>query len=253
MTRSLVWMEILLGLLLGISLGLGIAWWIAPNTQIDRSPSGLSALYKDEVRLLIASVYRMTGDVGRARVRLELLKDPDPIASLLEQALRLRLGEAGSVIFIVSPGSGAEDLAHLADSIKAVIHSSESTVTPPLTTGSIAPTATIVPFQLLAKEVVCDEAALETLARIQLQEPGGAPASGVEIMVTWKGGQQQLATGLKPVYGYGYADFIMIPGTRYMLQIPPRSFPITEVTSPVCEAEDGSEYPGSLLLTFQQP
>lgn len=77
------------GLLLGIGLGLSIAWGIPQSQPLDTTPASLRADFKDEYRFMIAAAYAISGDLGRARARLETLGDPDPLLALGAQAQRM--------------------------------------------------------------------------------------------------------------------------------------------------------------------
>lgn len=245
--------ELILGLLVGISLGITVAWWIVPISHVDPSPAGLHTSYKDEYRLLVASVYRATGDLGRANIRLSLLKDADPAQVLIDLALRIRSGQTGSALFPVSSKQSVFDLALLANDLQ-----SPPTIQPssPVITTSPAPaqpTRTYLPFILASQDTICNEEKMDTRARFQVLDSSGEPLPGMEILVTWEAGQQRFYTGLKPELGLGYADFIMVPGVKYTVQIPPRTLAITGLETPECNLDDGTVYTGGLLLVFQQP
>ncbi|MCS6992785.1 MAG: hypothetical protein N2117_07700 [Anaerolineales bacterium] len=77
------------GLLLGIALGIGIAWGVPQAQPVDTHPSSLRADFKDEYRFMIAAAYAISGDLGRARARLAVLGDPDPLVALGGQAQRM--------------------------------------------------------------------------------------------------------------------------------------------------------------------
>lgn len=79
---------LLTGITIGISLGLIVSWVVWPTRYRDNAPSTLSEEYKDDYRALIAAAYMASGDVERARSRLELLGDPDIAAALIAQAQR---------------------------------------------------------------------------------------------------------------------------------------------------------------------
>jgi hypothetical protein len=253
MTRGRQWMELALGLLLGLSLGLTIAWWVAPNAHIDLSPAALRADYKDQYRLLVASAYRVTGDLGRAQTRLTLLQDMDMVQALIDQALRLRSGQAQSVLFLETPEQSVYAIALLANSIQQTDEIQESDPTPTTSPLSILSTATFLPFELVSQETICDSTHPGSRAKIQVHDASGHPLAGVEILVTWEDGQQRFFTGLKPELGYGYADFVMTPGIQYTLQLMPSSLAITGLVAPECPSEDGTVYQGGLLLVFEQP
>jgi hypothetical protein len=253
MNRGRQWMELALGLLLGLSLGLAIAWWIAPNARVDLSPAALRPDYKDEYRLLVASAYVGTGDLGRARTRLALLQDVDMVQALIDQALRIRSGQTYSGIFREKPERSVYALAYLANSLQEPVVSQISAPTSTISLLSISPTPTYLSFELVSQENICDENLRTTRASIQVRDSSGLPLAGVDILVSWDGGQQRIFTGLKPELGIGYADFIMTPGTHYSLQLPSTSLVVTELSASDCTADDGSVYQGGLLVIFEQP
>lgn len=85
---------LLTGLILGVSLGLLYAWVLLPAPYEYTNPESLQAEFKDEYRALIASAFASTGDLVRARARLELLGDGDIYQSLFDQAQRASAGGA---------------------------------------------------------------------------------------------------------------------------------------------------------------
>ena len=89
---------LLTGLVLGVFLGLAYTWFIQPEKAVDTAPSSLGAPLKDQYRALVATAFASTGDLVRARARLELLGDTDYYSSVLEQAGRKAVfGETGEV------------------------------------------------------------------------------------------------------------------------------------------------------------
>lgn len=86
----------LLGLGAGLGLGLVYSWQISPITYVDADPSILRADFKDQYRIVISAAYASTHDLPRARARLELLKDPDPVGELSAQAQRMLAGGASN-------------------------------------------------------------------------------------------------------------------------------------------------------------
>ncbi len=83
---------LLLGLLAGLGLGLVYSWQISPVTYVDANPAILRADFKDQYRIVIAAAYASTHDLPRARARLELLSDTDPVGELSAQAQRMLAG-----------------------------------------------------------------------------------------------------------------------------------------------------------------
>lgn len=81
--------HLILALLIGFGLGLAYSWFLSPVTYVDASPSILRADFKDQYRVVIAASYNANQDLARARARLNLLGDVDPIAELSAQAQRM--------------------------------------------------------------------------------------------------------------------------------------------------------------------
>ncbi len=76
-------------LLAGLGLGLVYSWLISPVTYVDANPAILRADFKDQYRIVIAAAYDTTHNLPRARARLELLGDADPVGELSAQAQRM--------------------------------------------------------------------------------------------------------------------------------------------------------------------
>ena len=83
----IIW-YILGGLLLGLALGLVYALIISPTKFVDVPPASLRADFKDQYRLLIASAYITSGDLGQAEARLAMLGDTNAVQALTDQAQR---------------------------------------------------------------------------------------------------------------------------------------------------------------------
>lgn len=117
---------------------------------------------------------------------------------------------------------------------------------------SLTPTATPgQPFQLIDQATFCDPNLPGTL-QVFLENSNGDPASGVEITITWLGGEEQFFSGLKPELGFGYADFAMTPDVEYVLSLDNGIIQIANLRSGTCNGEAG-EYPGGIRLDFRQP
>jgi len=82
-------LHILLALLVGLGLGLVYSWFLSPVTYVDANPAILRSDFKDQYRIVIAASYAATQNLDRARVRLELLGDIDPVGELSAQAQRM--------------------------------------------------------------------------------------------------------------------------------------------------------------------
>jgi hypothetical protein len=114
--------HIILALLAGLGIGLAYSWLISPVTYVDANPAILRADFKDQYRIVIAASYSASHDLARARARLALLGNADPISELSAQAQRM-LG-AGE------PFERAQPLAQLATDLKQGFASTSLTNTP---------------------------------------------------------------------------------------------------------------------------
>lgn len=227
-----------LGLLLGLALGLWIAWGLAPRPQLDPSPAALHSTYRDTYRLLIASAYSASGDLERARARLALLRDPDPIQALLEQSRRA--AESGK------PAQEVLLLAALAEALQQ-----PPTPEAPLPSHTPSPLPTLTTFRLVQQTLLCNPALPAGLVQIQVQSREQQPLVGIIIRASSEAGEQRLSTGLKPERGLGYADFIMQTGLTYYVQVG-QGGETAILTPPFCQTTHGELYTGGYLLIFEQ-
>ncbi len=238
------WLEKIIFLLLGFSLGLAVTWEIFPNVQVDSSPAALRTDFKDDYRFLIASAFSRSGDIGRARVRLSLLDDLDPVQSLMEQTKReIALGSSQQRIFALSALTDALQLPSIPSPSPTEI----------ITSTEYPPTATPLSFVLISQEIICDPESAQGLTQIQIQDRMGLPLAGVEVRVTSENGQQHVYSGLKPELGIGYADFVLSPGITYSLKVIPSSQVMDDLQIPECRSEGGHLYGGGYILVFGQP
>ncbi|MCB0101369.1 MAG: hypothetical protein H6635_09025 [Anaerolineales bacterium] len=283
-----------LALLIGFGLGLAYSWLISPVTYVDATPALLRTDFKDQYRIVIAASYSANQDMARARARLSLLGDTDPVGELSAQAQRmLANGE---------PFEKARPLAQLATDLQRGYVSEpftptpfptfstpqaqtsataaadqpqvneEATITPiptvffeqtPLSTPVTGETSTPrptftptagpgVPFILTSQDTLC-QPAYSRLMQFMFMDARRVQKPGIEINVTWDQGEDKFFTGFKPDLGNGYADFMMEAGTVYNIRIVTGGAFVADITAPTCTDETGAEYPGGLLLTFQQP
>jgi len=121
-------LHLILALLAGLGLGLAYSWLISPVTYVDANPAILRADFKDQYRVVIAAAYTSSHDLARARARLELLSDTDPVGELSAQAQRM-LGASESF-------DSVQPLAQLATDLQQGFAS----------TSSIMSTSTSAPF-----------------------------------------------------------------------------------------------------------
>lgn len=251
------------GLILGLAGGLVYSWMINPLEYTDTAPASLRQDFKEDYLSLIASAYSASGDINRTRSRLALLgmsAAPEELSRLAQS--RLAAGR---------PESEARALANLAailgerpsplamtpspTALQITVPSATLTVTAsptriPSPTPSPTPGA---PFVLLEKEASCDPGLREPLLQVRVLDAAGEGVPGVQILVVWDNGQDKFFTGLKPELGSGYADFTMEQETIYSMQLIDGESPLTGLSVEECSSPSGEPYPGSWLLTFQQP
>lgn len=82
---------LLIGLALGLAAGLGYAWGLDPIEFYNNDPVDLHPAYKETWILLVAATYRQDGDLDRAMIRLDGLKDPQigqTVADLTERYIQ---------------------------------------------------------------------------------------------------------------------------------------------------------------------
>lgn len=285
-------LHIIFALLIGLGVGLAYSWFISPVTYTDASPSILSSDFKDQYRIVIAAAYQSNQDLARAKARLNLLGDANPIAELSAQAQRmLASGEAFDTV---------QPLAQLATDLQLGIVSNPVTATlipTSLHTPQVESTLdeTTTSFPVSEEAGVTSEPTLffEQTPLIPIQEtitprPTGTavvsnsnpfhlvgqeticdptkPAlmqlifldsrrnevAGVEIVVTWNAGEDNFFTGFKPELGNGYADFVMQADTIYNIQVITGGSFVPNISAPVCNEPNGFQYVGGVLLTFQR-
>lgn len=277
------WLALVL-LIAGVGLGIVYAWVIAPAPFKDTSPDTLRTDFKEGLRSLIAAAYASTGDLERARARLALLGDPDPLAALNAQAQRMLAAGA--------PFDEVQQVAQLAADLQqpppasaeptrpaftatpilvltlpgGIIPESTGTVIPdqviepPATVSTPTPRPTRTPtpepgrtYELTAQDTLCEAGLQEGLLQILVTDSRRRPAPGVEIVVTWDGGEEHFFTGLKPELGNGYADFVMQAGIVYTVRVGAGSATVTNVAPPPgCTSAEGVPYIGVIRLSFQQ-
>jgi hypothetical protein len=109
------------------------------------------------------------------------------------------------------------------------------------------------PFKLTGQDTVCDPNLPNGLLQVLVLNSNRRQIAGVEIDVTWDGGEEQFFTGLKPELGNGYADYMMSPDIIYSIKLARGSDVASGITAPSCQSPNGEAFPGGIKLTFQQP
>jgi hypothetical protein len=267
---------------IGILLGLIISWVIAPVKYVDTTPASLRTDFKDQFRIQISSAFFATNNLQRAKARLDLLGDPDPIQDLTNQAQNL--------LDIGDPTNTAIKLAYLIDALKqnvdvfvdvfnettSIISTAESSTTPSLTETKLPTTGTPSkqpekptsptlrptntpsptpgsPFILKTNQVICNNPQTTLLLQVEVTNSAGQPIPGAEIVISWSGGEEHFFTGLKPELGDGYADYLMTPDVVYSIQLAKGGAVVSNLTAPPCSSDPSVTVWGSLKLVFQQP
>jgi hypothetical protein len=280
------------GVLIGVALGLLVAYVFSPVEYIDTAPYSLRSDAKENMRGLIALAYKADGDLARARSRLALLQDANPMQVLADQAQRM-LAKNTSPDEARALAQMAADMQSGAPAAPAKTVPGEQDVTPtPAPThpkSNASPTATLeigqvvltpthaptktrtpvatftpralarasatpgAPFALKVKTKVCDPKQASSLLQVEVHNAADAPVSGVRVDVTWGGGQDSFFTGLYPQKDPGYADFVMASGVTYNLQIGEGGELVSKIEAPDCKDSDSSTYAGGWMLEFNQP
>jgi hypothetical protein len=284
-----VLIQVLGGLAIGLALGLLIAWVIAPVQYNDTSPASLRAEFKDQYRAAIASAFNATRNLERARARLTLLGDPNAEQALISQAERM-IAEGNSpdsafeIAVLVNALKAETQVSANATGIvpsptetPAQGLNSTSTQTPlglasttpkatstPGPSPTSRPTATFkptwtatptqgAPFALLTREEVCDPGLQPGMLMVEVRNKKRQPIPGLELIISWSGGEERFFTGLKPEISDGYADFQMQRDMTYTLRLALGSENVSGLSAPVCTDPEGKEYTGGFRLVFQQP
>lgn len=107
-------------------------------------------------------------------------------------------------------------------------------------------------FNLIKTTTFC-EPGLPGLLQITLTDSNGQPAPGIELVISWAGGEEHFFSGLKPELGNGYADFVMAPNIDYALSLSNSSTRVTNLKSTSCNIKDGGTSSGGIHLEFKQP
>jgi hypothetical protein len=148
--------------------------------------------------------------------------------------------------------------------VTATIKTAVATLTPTRAASTLAPTVTPLPtrtatptqgapYIVEAQDLVCDPNIPEAQIQVVMLDAARQQVPGVELVVSWEGGENSFFTGLKPKQGLGYADFSMTPGVVYSLRLRNGGQPVPNLSASECENTDGSRYYGSWRITFIQP
>jgi hypothetical protein len=281
MNQTRIPWEAILALLIGLALGLGYAWGLAPVKVVDAVPSALRVDFKDQYRAAIAAAYAANNDLSRAQARLALLGDTDSYAALSVQAQRasangevlqsFQLAQMASALQGNAPTKIPSTPTKITQVVPSLPGTTDLPVLPetstpaefemPFPVYSPTPRATRTPipppgapFQLLEQETVCDETLAEGLLQVfTITSNNRRQIPGVELILSWVGGEEHFFTGFKPEIGNGYADAILLPNISYTLRAADGGAILDGLTAPTCSKVSGETYLGSLMITFYRP
>jgi hypothetical protein len=259
-----------LSLLFGFSIGVGVAWMLFPTDFEGAPPNSLRAEYRGEYVLLIASAYRTTGDLDRARSRLAAFPglDAAQLAALAQQVAATGGGEqTARDLALLALALGKEPGNLTPVSLATPSRQTSATVPSPQTLATIAlpiatlplpsaqtviPTATLPSrFQLQSQEKICDGgSAASPQFRVYVRDAAGKGVPGVEVVVRWLGGVGHMVTGLKPEVDDGYADYDVVAGVVYEMDFGDGALTIPDLSAPGC-ASVGSVGSWQLSILFQ--
>jgi len=127
--------------------------------------------------------------------------------------------------------------------------SATPTLTASPTPSRTATSTPAAPFVLRATQRICEPNQPGGLIQVIALDAAETQISGIEVIVTWDGGEDHFYTGLQPDLGRGYADFTMTAGMVYAVRLAEAGETARELTMFTCSGD----YPGSWRLTFQQP
>ncbi|MCB9110699.1 MAG: hypothetical protein H6634_05580 [Anaerolineales bacterium] len=244
---------------------IAIAASYASNQDLPRAQARLNLLGDaDPISALSAQAQRMLAEG-------EAFENARPLAQLATDLQRGYVSEPFTPTPYPTFSTPEVDSTPTATDARIQV-SEEATFTPPPTIffeqtplftptqeGTLEPRPTFTPtagpgapFILTSQETVCDNAKSK-LMQFVLLSSRREQIPGVEIIVTWDQGEDRFFTGFKPELGNGYADFVMEADTVYNIRIVTGGAFVTDVRAPECTDPNGVDYPGGILLTFQQP
>jgi len=150
--------------------------------------------------------------------------------------------------------TAAEDETETIPAVTATVTRTPRPSATPTSTASPTPTRTATstpaaPFVLRTTQRICEPNQPGGLIQVIALDAAESQISGVEVIVTWDGGEDHFYTGLQPDKGRGYADFAMTEGLIYAVRIAEAGETARELSIFNCSGG----YPGSWRLTFQQP
>ncbi len=224
----------------GFVAGVLLAWSVFTPGQVVVEPPGLKAGVKEQWAVLAAMAYATDGDLTLATQRLALLGgDPrDTIAPLADQYIsqlkpeaqrrslaRLALALGSDSINLRVYGSTPAGTPTPQAATRAPATSTPGAVLSPSPSATPPPTPTATPSRTIYRlfeqaRVACDQDKTAPRGRIlvYVQDSTGKGLPGIRLRVQWADGQDTFFTGLKSP-DPGYADFEMVAGRSYSVQV----------------------------------
>jgi hypothetical protein len=213
----------------------------APETEVNAL--GLLSVALSGGELPVAAVPVISNSPLPSTPGLDSFTPEPPSATITSTA-----AESGALI--VTPEE-ATAISTNASSQTPTRQPPTSTITPlPTRTATPTPGA---PFVLNDKSQLCDIKIQEPRIIVNTLDAAGQPVPGVEVIVSWAGGEDRFFTGLKPELGLGYGDFRIEPGTSYSVHLAEGGELVQGLLSTECETRAGERFWGSWALLFAQP
>jgi hypothetical protein len=276
MKKYLPWLWAGVGLLLGLALGVGYAWVIRPADFRGAEPASLQPIYRGEYILLTATAYQATGNLDRARQRLDLFPEinPEVLSSLAQQVVaargsdeaarglaRLSVALAEQTPYSSLSGSSTRD-SSATNRRTPTSNPTLALTIPTLATATRKPTLFPTPtplsgFVLVSREQVCNAQIERPLIQVVVRDPGGKGVPGIVIRIQWEGGGSQFVTGMKPELSAGYADYEIEPGKIYQITLGDGLTVVRDIAAPTCSGGTAvtgggsSSFAGSWRLVFE--
>lgn len=275
-----------IGLILGISAGLVYAWAINPVVEVSTDPWQLRP--DDRARYIVAVTlaFAYDGNLNRAVERMlalqpkgqprDIFQDVADTACQLAttgyvdsnsglRAIRSMMtfyqlqGRTGCADTLIPAGDIQPTAVVQIDLPTPTLAPPASKTPTPISAPNASPTPVfiIVPTSIPQRDFVlanvatfCD-AQISGVIEVYVQNFGGTGIPGQAVRVRWDGGQDTFFTGLKPERGPAYADFQMIEGRGYIIEMPGRSDPSSSplVATP-CTTEAGQRAITSYRAVF---
>jgi hypothetical protein len=228
----------LAGFAIGLSLSLTYTWVLNPPPLTDTTPAALNPHDKEIYTVLIAASYAADGKLDRTKTRLAQLEDSNIENTIVALAERY-INEGHDVRDVRALARLADALGKTSAAMRPFI--ATPTPTPPPTptatpnpptptptrvvrvTPSPTPTVTPTPasadaFGVVQSTALCDPTT-NGLLRVYVRDGTGKGIPGIQILVSWPGGEDRFFTGFKPEVDPGYADFEMQSGEAYQVEL----------------------------------